>query len=228
MKTGSSLISAFKSSPLLVTFGVAAAVVFGLSFVQYARRGGFWSAEVEARVFTKERLTDGSGAGANGQRPFVLQGEVFSDASRLQESAAIALAGMLVATNGSLNNRAPQNVEGLLSQMISAELVPPGVEYVPDKKCLTSSFANYYVRYRESPLGVEVVSECKGQICGPTLLVRLPDDEFSPGELTYYSAPATGNVPVPGAFVSAADVLKSGWRPESFRARASQPETGKK
>ena len=225
--TGSKIISIFKSSPLLVTFGVAAVVVFGLSFAQYARRGGFWAPAVEARVFTNDLRNHPTGFDANGQRPFVFQGEVFSDASRLQESAALALAGMLVATNRAMENRPVQSVENLLVEMRSLQLVPPGVEYVADQKCLTSSFANYYLRYRQSPLGVEVVSECKTQLCGPTLLVRLPDDEFSPGQLTYYTAPRAGSVPVPAAFSPATDVINAGWRPESFRAQAPQPEVGK-
>ena len=45
------------SSPLLVAVGAAVLVVFVLSFAGYARRGGFWSPEVEARVFTSGRAT---------------------------------------------------------------------------------------------------------------------------------------------------------------------------
>src|ERR1051325_8439623 len=125
MKSRSSFISALKSSPLLVTFGVAAIVVFGSLFVQYARRGGFWSPKVEARVFTRDRSGKGDRRDANGQRPFVFQGEVYSDATRLQEASAIALAGMLVAANRSMENRSLPNVESLLNEMFATEVVPP-------------------------------------------------------------------------------------------------------
>jgi len=220
MRTG--VISAFKASPLLVVVGVVSLVVFGLSFIQYASRGGFWSPKVEARVFTEDRaIRDGESVNGS-QRRFVLQGEVYGDAGRLQESAAIALAGMLVAADRTMNTRPIQDVESLLNQMIAGEAVPPGIEYISSKKCLSSGLADYYLRYRQSPLGVEVISECKGASCGPTFLVRLPDDGFSQDAMTYYTAPSSGNAAVPAAFVSAAEVIKAGWHPQTFRAQVPQ------
>jgi hypothetical protein len=217
----SSAASAFKS-PLFIALGVMAVVVFGLSFVQYARRGGFWSPEVEARVFTTGKGTRDGGGANNGERRFALQGEVYSDAERLREASAVALGGMLIAAERQLNSSAIESVDGLIEEMYRAEAVPPAVQFDSARKCFTSEAANYYLRYRQSPLGVEVVSECKGQLCGPALLVRLPDDEFSQGALTYYTAPQRGNVPVPAAFSSAGDVIKAGWRPEKFRAQVPQ------
>jgi hypothetical protein len=211
---GTSFLAVVKSSPLLIAVGVAVAVVFSLSFVQYARRGGFWSPEVEARVFTTTR--NGREDVANtGERRFIFQGEVYSDAERLREASAIGVAATLVA----VNNRSIGSVESLLSEMSAAEALPPGIELDVLNKRLSSAFANYYVRYRQSPLGVEVVSECKGQLCGPTLLVRVPDDEFSQDALTYYIAPTNGKVSVPEAFTSSAAVLKAGWHPETFKAQ---------
>lgn len=221
MKKSTTAASVFKS-PLFIALGVMAVVVFGLSFVEYARRGGFWAPEVEARVFTTGKGTrEGEGAN-NSERRFALQGEVYSDAERLREASALAIGGTLVAADQRLNDRAIETVDGLIEEMYRTEAMPPGIEFNAAKKCLTSEVANYFVRYRQSPLGVEVVSECKGQLCGPVLLVRLPDDEFSEGALTYYTAPPTGSVPVPAAFSSAADVIKAGWRPEKFRAQVPQ------
>jgi hypothetical protein len=164
---------------------------------------------------------EGDGAN-NGERRFALQGEVYSDAERLREASALAIGGTLVAAARRLNGRAIETVADLIGEMYRAEAMPPGIEFNAARKCLTSEVANYYVRYRQSPLGVEVVSVCKGQLCGPALLVRLPDDEFSEGALTYYTAPQRGSVPVPAAFSSAGDVIKAGWRPEKFRAQAPQ------
>jgi hypothetical protein len=225
MNTQRSLISIFKSSPLFIALAVAAVVVFGLSFINYAKRGGFWSPEVEARVFTNSRDGRSGDVGPNGERRFTFQGEVYSDAERLRESSAIAIGGMLVSADRRLNNRAIQNVESLLSEMFSSELVPPGIQFDKSKNCLSSIYANYYVRYRQTPLGVEVVSECKGQLCGPTVLVRLPDDGFSQDALTYYMAPSSGVVLVPAAFCSAAEVIKAGWHPETFKAQSGQIRT---
>ena len=227
MRQQPQFFSIFKASPLFIAVSVAVVVVFGLSFVQYARRGGFWSPEVEARVFTSEGSKRAGEAVDTGERRFIFQGEVYSDVERLREAAAIAVGGMLLAADGRLNGRAIQTVEGLFAEMSAAGIVPPGVEVDQTNKRMVSTFGNYYVRYRQSPLGVEVVSECAGQLCGPALLVRLPDDGFSQGALTYYSAPSTGRVAVPGAFASTVEVIKSGWRPQTFRAQINQPETGK-
>jgi hypothetical protein len=195
--------------------------VFGLSFINYARRGGFWSPDVEARVFTNIRDGRASEVGPNGERRFPFQGEVYSDAERLREASAIALGGMLVAADRRLNSRPIENVEGLLGEMFSAEAVPPGIQF--DKNCLSSVYADYYVRYRQNPLGMEVVSQCKGQLCGPMLLVRLPDDGFSQDALTYYRSPSSGGVPA--AFSSAAEVMQAGWHPETFKAQSNQLQT---
>jgi hypothetical protein len=112
--------------------------------------------------------------------------------------------------------------------MFSSEVVPPGTQFDKSKNCLSSVYADYYVRYRQTPLGVEVVSECKGQLCGPTVLVRLPDDGFSQDALTYYMAPSSGVASVPAAFSSAAEVIKAGWRPETFKAVWSDTNPSRK
>src|SRR6266511_2289367 len=52
-KSQKSLGRAFLSSPLAVVLSVAMVVVFVMSFAGYVRRGGFWSPEVEARVFNE-------------------------------------------------------------------------------------------------------------------------------------------------------------------------------
>lgn len=227
MQTKPTLLSVLRSSPLFIALTVACAVVFGLSFINYARRGGFWSPEVEARVFTNDRAGRDGRVADNGERRFTFQGEVYSDAERLREAAAIAVGGMLVSTDRRLNNRAIGNVETLMSEMAAAQVIPPGMNLDAVKKCFRSAYAEYYVRYRQSPLGVEVVSECKDELCGPTLLVRLPDDDFSQNALTYYTAPSIGAVAVPGAFAPAADVLKAGWRPQTFKAQTGQLQNGK-
>jgi len=68
-------------------------VVFAISFVGYARRGGFWSPAVDARVFTADKDRRASEAARNNQAMFPFQGEVYSDAERLREASAIAIGG---------------------------------------------------------------------------------------------------------------------------------------
>ncbi len=160
---------------------------------------------------------------------FAFQGEVFSDVERLREAAAVASGGMLLAAQGKLAGRAFPSVESLLAGMSAGELLPPGVVLDRDGKSLSSAYAVYYVRFRGTPLGVEVVSVCKGELCGPSLLVRLPDDEFSQDALTYYVAQRVGqSVSVPGAFVAPAEIIKSGWTPVTFRAAVVSEDDVKK
>jgi hypothetical protein len=221
-----SLFGIVKSSPLFIALGVAAMVVFAISFVGYARRGGFWSPAVEARVFTADKDRRASEA-RNNQVMFAFQGEVYSDAERLREASAIAIGGMLAAVNKKLDRQPLPSVESVLGEMNSGGLVPPGVVVDGGSKALSSEYANYYMRYRQEPLGVEVVSVCKGQLCGPAMLIRLPDDEFSQDALTYYTAPAFG-ASVPAAFAAPADIIRAGWSPNTFKTAAvSEAEVDK-
>src|SRR5215213_343383 len=90
---------AFISSPLVVVLTVATLTVFVLSFAAYARRGGFWSPEVEARVFN-ERATgsrQGTNAGSGSQRVFAFQGEVYDEAEQVSKSAALLYAATVLA-----------------------------------------------------------------------------------------------------------------------------------
>lgn len=208
-----------KTSPLLTVVAIATIVVFSLSAISYARRGGFWSAGVEAQVSDKFRNRKDTVGFGEGKRVFPLQGEVYSDAERLREASAVVMATFLLAATEKLNGRAFPTVEALLSRMISDGNLPPGVTFDREAKAFVSNEGVYYVRYRREPLGVEVLSVCKGALCGPGLLIRLPDDGFSQDNLTYYLAPGVGkNVAAPAAFAATADVIKGGWRPVTFKA----------
>jgi hypothetical protein len=225
-KNQTSIIAVVKSSPLFIALGVAALVVFAISFVGYARRGGFWSPAVEARVFSEDKGRRASGVRSS-QVVVPFQGEVYSDADRLREASAIAIGGMLAAVNKKLDKQPLSSVESVLGEMSSTALLPPGVEIAEGNKGLSSAYANYYMRYRQEPMGVEVVSVCKGQHCGPAMLIRLPDDEFSQDALTYFTAPSVG-ASVPPAFAAPAEIIRAGWRPNTFKtAEVSAAEVDK-
>lgn len=207
------------SSPLLVAVVVAVLVVFVLSFAGYVRRGGFWSPEVEARVLTRSKALDSGDQGSNGQRVFAFQGEVYSDAERLREAAALAVGSMLLATQRKLDHAPISTVEALLRAMASDGLLPADMVLDQSGRSVTSKYSAYYVRYQSDPLGVEIVSIGKGSLSGPALLVRLPDDEFSQNALTYYVAPKTGSgVTVPVAFAAPAQIITAGWQPVTFKS----------
>jgi hypothetical protein len=224
-KTTRSLGRKVLSSPLLVAVGAAVLVVFVLSFAGYVRRGGFWSPEVEARVFSSNKGLDSGSQTSTGQRVFALQGEVYSDADRLREAASLGVGSMLLATQRNLDHVPLSSVEALLGAMASEGLFPPDMVLDQSGSSVSSSYAVYYVRYRSEPLGVEIVSIGKGRLSGPPLLVRLPDDEFSQNALTYYVAPKAGSgVTVPVAFAAPAQIIAAGWQPVTFKATDVSPE----
>ncbi len=228
-KTTRSLGRNVLSSPLLVTVGAAVLVVFGLSFAGYVRHGGFWAPEVEARVFSSGKALDSGGQSSNGQRVFAFQGEVYSDAERLREAAALGVGTMLLCTQRNLNHNPFLSVEALLGAMASDGLIPPDMVLDRSGSSVSSRYAVYYVRYRSNPLGVEIVSIGKGSVSGPPLLVRLPDDEFSQSAMTYYVAPkAGGGVTVPVAFAAPAQIIAAGWQPVTFKTTDVPPDEAEK
>src|SRR5690349_14913799 len=129
-KAKKSVGQAFLSSPLVVVLTVATFTVFVFSFAAYARRGGFWSVEVEARVFNEAgrrngQVTDG---GRRNQRIFAFQGEVYDQAEQVSKSAALLMGTTLLAAQRSLERKPFVNVESLVAAVVSAGLLPPGLK----------------------------------------------------------------------------------------------------
>ena len=204
---------AFLSSPLAVVVTVAMTVVFVMSFAGYVRRGGFWSPEVEARVFNQEgRDQKQSNGGSGNRRRFAFQGEVYNEAEQVRESAALAVGATLLAT---LDRKRYQTVESLIVGVVEQDLLPPGLRQNGNN--LTSRYGSYYIRYRAEPVAVEVLSIGKGSGDGVAILMRLPDDEFSDNALTYYTISKAG-LHVPVGFAPVAELISEGWRPDTFKA----------
>jgi len=211
-----SIVRFFVSSPLSVVITVAIIVVFVISFAGYVRRGGFWTPEVEARVFNEGRdRNQSSGMGGN-RRRFAFQGEVYNQAEQVKESAALTLGVTLLASERAREQRPYQTVESLIAGVAEQGLLPPGMT-LDRSASVVSRHGNYFIRYREQPLAVEVLSISKGASDGVAILVRLPDDEFSENALTYYMISKAG-LQAPGGFAPVAQLISSGWRPETFKA----------
>lgn len=222
-KQTKSIRQALFGSPLLIALMAASVVVFVACFVSYARRGGFWTPRVEARVFDEGRGRGVRGSGEN-SRVFPFQGEVYSDVERVREGSALALAGMLCAAQRSLDRRPVSTVEELLAAVRGDGALPPGMSIDSSGKSVRSDYGDYFVRYRVSPLGVEVVSVGTGSFRGAPFLVRLPDDSFNDNPLTYYVSNKVDGVTAPVAFASPAAVIQAGWMPVRFRANEVSAE----
>lgn len=219
-----SLGRALLSSPLAMVLSVAMLVVFGMSLASYIQRGGFWSPEVEARV-----LNEQTGRGQRGRdvesrgRKFAFQGEVYDRAEQIRQSGALAIGATLLAAHRSLEGKPIQTVESLISGVVGSDLLPPGLVNDVARKSVNSDYAVFYIRYRAEPLGVEVVSIGRRAGDGVAIVVRLPDDGFSENALTYYMISKEG-LQLPGAFTPAAQLIASGWRPETFKASELSPQ----
>jgi len=211
-----SIVRVFVSSPLAVVLTVAIIVVFVISFAGYVRRGGFWTPEVEARVFSEGRDRNQSSGMSGNRRRFAFQGEVYNQAEQVRESAALALGTTLLAIQRSVERKPFETVESLIAGVAQYGLLPPGLT-VDGSSSVVSRHAIYYIRYRAQPLGVEVLSISKGAGDGVAIIVRMPDDEFSENALTYYMSSKAG-LQVPGGFAPVAELIGSGWRPETFKA----------
>jgi len=215
-----SIARVFLSSPLVLVLTVTIIVVFVMSFAGYIRRGGFWTPEVEARVFNDGGRDRNQSSGVSGnRRKFAFQGEVYNQAEQVKESAALTLGATLLAIERAREQKPYQTVESLIRGVAEHGLLPPGMT-LDGSASVVSRYGNYYIRYREQPLGVEVLSIGKGAFDGVAILVRLPDDEFSENALTYYMISKAG-LQVPGGFAPVAQLISSGWRPETLKAAES-------
>jgi hypothetical protein len=219
-----SIGKAFLSSPLAVVLTVVMVVVFGLSFAGYVRRGGFWSPEVEARVFNEAGRAgnESSGANAGKRRRFAFQGEVYDQAEQVRESAALAMAATLLAAHRVLERKPFETIDALIAGVVEQGLLPPGLAEDNGSRSLISRHGTYYIRYRSDPLGLEVLSISRGIGDGVAIIVRLPDDEFSENALTYYTISKAG-LQAPSGFAPVAQLISSGWRPETFKAAELSP-----
>lgn len=224
-----SIRKAVFGSPLLVVLIAMVVVVFGVSLVGYLRRGGFWSPKVEARVFdATSRRINGRGQDSQDRRMFPLQGEVYGEAERLREAAALSLATTLCAGTRTISGHPLSAVQDLLAAVKADGAMPPGLELVDGGSKVRSQVGEYYVRYRPSPLGVEVVSLGMGKRPGRSFLIRLPDEDATNEGLTYYAFSKAGEVKVPAGFAPMAEVVGAGWLPERFRANGLSAEDSAK
>jgi hypothetical protein len=209
---------------MAMVLSVAMLVVFGMSVASYIRRGGFWSPEVEARVLSEQTGRGQRGREAESRgRKFAFQGEVYEQAEQIRQSGALAIGATLLAAQRSLEGKPIQTVESLISEVIESDLLPPGLVNDVARKSVSSDYAVFYIRYRAEPLSIEVVSIGKRTADGVAIVVRLPDDGFSENALTYYMISKEG-LQVPGAFTPAAQLIASGWRPETFKASELSPQ----
>ena len=147
-----------------------------------------------------------------------LDGEVSRTADRIGEAAALSLAASLYAATEQLQGRTPRGVRDLIAGVSSKGLLPPGLALTQVEGTLVSATGTISVRYRLSPLAIEIVSLGKSIEDGPALLVRVPDESSEKGEARVYIAGSLKEVKVPAPFAPSAEVIALGWSPERLRS----------
>jgi len=147
-----------------------------------------------------------------------IDGEVARTAERIGEATALALSASLYAANEQLRGRTPRGAWDLLSSLAARNLLPPGLALSQVEGSLVSAYGNVSVRYRPTPLGIEVIAVGHKPADGPALIVRIPDELSEKGEARLYIAGSLGDVRVPAPFSPAAEVIALGWSPEPLRS----------
>jgi hypothetical protein len=209
-----------KVSPLTVVAATAILVV--ASSVVANHFLGKSTRRIEPRVMVES----GRSAGEQGlresqtQRKVVvaaIDGEVSRTADRAGEAQAVAIAASLYAATEQIKGRIPPNADGLLAGMAAQNLLPPGITLTKAEGAMTCDHGNLYVRYRPSPLAIEVLALGREKKDGPALLVRVPDDNIREGGASIFMATRISDVNVPMAFAPASEVISAGWSPMPLR-----------
>lgn len=212
---------------------VACAVALGVLFAGDIRRAfqsGFNPRiAFEARAEGQGRRTS-RGDAASSQTP-IFDGEVYRTEARLREATAVAVAASLASISRSMERRPVASVDDLLAEMARKNLLPPGVEFVAERKLLASERSVIHVRFRPQPFGVEVVALGRERRDGPALLVRVPDDNIereaqndqrSQNRARYFYSLRLENITVPEPFAIASRVEAAGWQEDYIRAEVPE------
>jgi hypothetical protein len=146
-----------------------------------------------------------------------MEGEVAHTAERLTEASALAVAASLYAANEVIKGHTPRTAQNVLAGIEKNKLLPPGVSLTTANSELSSSHGRLTLRYRPSPLGIEVVALGRDRSEGPAILVRVPDESSSAGAVVFTST-RLNEVKLPSPFIPAAEVIALGWSPETLRS----------
>ncbi len=212
-----------KFTPKMVVGMIASLVVLLLLFGGDIRRAFVGGYNPRITFERGVRASDRRGAQRTGaaQDAPVFDGEVYRTEGRLREASAIAIAASLSGIARSVERRPVRSVDELLTEIINRRLLPPGVEFVPERNLFITDHSTIYLRLRPDPFGIEVLSLGHERLDGAGLLVRVPDDAGNQAERRqrYFHSFRLENVTVPEAFAHEARVQAAGWQTDYFDAQ---------
>lgn len=158
----------------------------------------------------------------------VFDGEVYRTERRLREASAVTIAASLAGVARAMEHRPAQSIEELLVEIARRNLLPPGVEFSPDRRSLVSERSTIHIRFRPEPFGIEVLSLGREHMDGAGLLVRVPDEADNQqatqrlkgnSRQRYFHSFRLQNITVPEAFAEATAVQAAGWQADYFDAQ---------
>lgn len=244
----SSVIGFFKPDAGQLVFVVAGVVIVG-AFALSRFSGDTLDARVEftndnpVAEFKKSRtqLTSES----------IRLGETDSNlrlAERIREGSSIAI-GLGWFVLGERVGDAPtttRDIGELMENFARSSLLPPGCQVLspiskPDYGLIQTPRGLYFIRYRASPVAIEVLaSGNKGSADGAAFVFRVPDRMASEylasqpnqssgvksagGWASLYLAPENQNAYIPAPFAPGEAYLNTGWKPEPMRVEDFTPE----
>ncbi len=180
---------------------------------------------VDPRVtLEQERVTSGKSlevSPAMARLMDAINGEVSRTADRVTDVTTLALTSGVYLVGEELNGRRPRDVQSLVSGLAQKGLLPPKLAMSQSAGTLMSPWGSVSLRYRPSPLGVEVVSVASKPEYGPAMIVRVPQETSVKGEVLIYVAKRLQGVNVPAPFAAEAEVIALGWSPERLRSPKS-------
>ncbi len=202
---------------------VACLILFG-GDIRRALTGGY-NPRISFAQGHEEASSRNGGRRAEAQNALVFDGEVYRTEGRLREASAVAIAASLSGVARGMERRPVMSVDELLAEIGRRNLLPPGIEYVAERKLLVSEHSTIYLRFRPDPFGIEVLSLGRERMDGAGLLVRVPDEvdnsqiRQSHARQRYFYSFRLENITVPDAFANTSTVRAAGWQTGYFDAR---------
>jgi hypothetical protein len=211
------IIQHLKTSPVMIISLTALSVVVAFSIAGYF---GLGAKAVDPHV-TMELNREAPGKQSTARQnaiPMPIDGEVARTADRIGEATALAFSVCLHAASEQTEGRTPRTVRDLLAGVAARNSLPPGLKLTQTEGVLASAHGVLSVRYRPTPLWIEVVFVANAAYDGPALIVRLPDETSAQGEAALFIANSLAGVKVPDPFAPTAEVIASGWSQEPWRS----------
>src|SRR5262249_38618855 len=161
--------------------------------------------------------TSAEGAAARQQQRYqlverVIKGEVATTAERVEEATGVALAASLLVASELGKGRAPASAGQLVTALLQRGMLP-GFTAGQHPGTLVTPHGTLAVRYRGTPIGIEVVSMGKNREAGQAILIRMPT-ESRENESGIWLAESLDEVAIPRPFAPAAEVIAAGWKPD--------------